>query len=119
MKTVFAGSFARRVRGLLGYTDFGATLMLCPCNDVHTFGMAFPIDVAFVSREGVVMRVLRGVKPGRRSRLKGATFVLERRAADDPWVVAGERIGFCVLANEGERSRCDEDVPHMRVCDVR
>lgn len=33
--------------------------MLRPCRWVHTVGMAFPIDVAFVDAEGIVVKVVR------------------------------------------------------------
>lgn len=47
---------ARR-RGLLGRDGFDGVLVLVPCRQVHTFGMRFPIDVAFVARDGTVLRV--------------------------------------------------------------
>jgi len=31
---------------------FGARLLLRPCRSVHTFGMRFPVDVAFCRRHG-------------------------------------------------------------------
>ena len=44
------GARARR-RGLLGRDAFEGALVLRPCRHVHTFGMRFPIDVAFCDRE--------------------------------------------------------------------
>jgi uncharacterized membrane protein (UPF0127 family) len=45
---------ARR-RGLLGREEFEGVLVLRPCRQVHTFGMRFPIDVAFCDRDGFVL----------------------------------------------------------------
>src|SRR2546421_2164352 len=54
---------ARRARertvGLLGRDRDAMTgvLVIRPCRQVHTFGMRFPIDVAFCDRDGVVLRI--------------------------------------------------------------
>jgi uncharacterized membrane protein (UPF0127 family) len=44
-----------RARGLLGREEFEGALVLRPCRQVHTFGMHFPIDVAFCDRYGFVL----------------------------------------------------------------
>jgi uncharacterized membrane protein (UPF0127 family) len=49
---------ARR-RGLRGRDEFDGALVLRPCRQVHTFGMRFPLDVAFCDRDGRVVRVYR------------------------------------------------------------
>jgi uncharacterized membrane protein (UPF0127 family) len=46
---------ARR-QGLRGRDEFDGALVLRPCRQVHTFGMRFPIDVAFCDRDGRVVR---------------------------------------------------------------
>lgn len=47
-----------RRRGLLGRSDFveGSALVIAPCSAIHTFFMKMVIDVAFVSRAGVVLK---------------------------------------------------------------
>ena len=35
------------------------------CGSVHTFGMRFAIDIAFLDREGRVLAVHENVRPGR------------------------------------------------------
>jgi uncharacterized membrane protein (UPF0127 family) len=57
---------ARR-RGLLGREAFEGVLVLRPCRQVHTFGMHFPIDVAFCDRDGFVLYA-RTLQPRRISR---------------------------------------------------
>ena len=46
-----------RLKGLLGTRSLppGEGLWLRPCRQVHTFGMRFPIDVAFCDRYGFVL----------------------------------------------------------------
>ncbi len=46
-----------RTRGLLGRDEFDdAALLLRPACSVHTLGMRFPIDVAHLDRDMVVLR---------------------------------------------------------------
>ena len=35
----------------------GEGLLITPCEGVHTFGMKFPIDVVYVSRQRVVLKL--------------------------------------------------------------
>jgi uncharacterized membrane protein (UPF0127 family) len=44
-----------RARGLMGREDLEGVLIIRPCRQVHTFGMHFPIDVAFCDRYGFVL----------------------------------------------------------------
>ena len=66
-----------RRKGLLGHTSFSGALVIEPCNWVHTIGMKFAIDVAFVDRNGTVIKTQRM----RRNRLGmpviGAAYVVE------------------------------------------
>lgn len=55
-----AVGFGARVRGLLGAKRSKGIVMLAPCNDVHTFGMAELIDIAFLDEQG---RVLESYRP--------------------------------------------------------
>lgn len=47
-----------RVRGLLGRDTLDGALLLQPARSVHTFGMRFAIDVAFVTAELDVLDVV-------------------------------------------------------------
>jgi uncharacterized membrane protein (UPF0127 family) len=51
-----AESSTARARGLLGRDDFDGALLLRPAKSVHTLGMRFAIDVAFVDKDLVVLR---------------------------------------------------------------
>ena len=45
-----ADTRAARRRGLLGRDGIDGALLLAPARSVHTFGMRFPIDVAWLRR---------------------------------------------------------------------
>ena len=66
-----ADSFRDRLVGLLGRPGLGEDegLWIEPCDSVHTFFMRFPIDVAFVDRDGVVVRRIDRLVPWRATRL--------------------------------------------------
>ena len=56
----------------------GSGLLLAPCNSVHTCFCFFPMDVVFLSREGIVLEVRRALRPWRAvSPVKNARYVLE------------------------------------------
>ena len=102
MHFVLATSFAARARGLLGtnanWGDAGRVLVLAPCKSVHTLGMRYALDIAFVSRSGIVLRAEQAVPPKRLLACRKATFVLERphdRAT--PWLEAGSPIPLEIM----------------------
>ena len=70
-KERWALTSADRMRGLLGRPELGAgeALVISPCNSIHMFFMRFAIDVVFVSGEGRVIRMIRGLRPWRFTRL--------------------------------------------------
>lgn len=53
-----ADSARARFRGLLGRDGISGAIYLTPCRSVHTFGMRFTIDVAFVDADMLVLRVV-------------------------------------------------------------
>jgi uncharacterized protein len=54
-----AASRAERRKGLLGRDRIDGALLLTPARSVHTLGMRFDIDVAFLDPDGVVRRTVR------------------------------------------------------------
>jgi uncharacterized membrane protein (UPF0127 family) len=48
-----------RVRGLLGRDSLDGAFVLKPCRWVHTFGMRFDLDVAYLATDGSVIRTVR------------------------------------------------------------
>lgn len=63
-----------RMRGLLGRNpdDFtsGKGLWIVPSQGVHTIGMSFPIDVAYLDSERRVIHICHGLRPFRIAALK-------------------------------------------------
>ena len=57
----------RRAVGLLGKAEFpaGTGLLLVPCASVHTMGMRFPLDVAFLDGMGRIVKTRPELSPGR------------------------------------------------------
>ncbi|CAN5222653.1 hypothetical protein BH18ACT4_BH18ACT4_00290 [soil metagenome] len=53
-----ADGFRGRSRGLLGRNGFDGAILLRPARSIHTLGMRFPIDVAFLDGDLVVLRTL-------------------------------------------------------------
>lgn len=54
-----AASRSARRRGLLGRDAHRGGFVIPGCRSVHTLGMRFPIDVAFVDADGTVLRIAR------------------------------------------------------------
>lgn len=71
-------SGARRA-GLLGRDTFpdGHAMVIAPTNAVHTFFMRFPIDLAFVDKNGQVVKTCAAVKPWRLAAALRAFAVIE------------------------------------------
>jgi uncharacterized membrane protein (UPF0127 family) len=56
----------------------GSGILIAPCSSIHTFGMRFPIDVAFLGAHGEVIDVVADVRPWRAVwRIREAIAVLE------------------------------------------
>ncbi|MGW6565482.1 DUF192 domain-containing protein [Streptomyces sp. NPDC054975] len=59
-----AASYRSRRRGLLGRDGIAGALLITPTNSIHTFGMRFAIDVAYLDRNLTVLDVVT-MRPGR------------------------------------------------------
>ncbi len=87
--------FRERGRGLLGRDGIDGVLLLGRTSSVHTFGMRFPIDVAFCGPDLTVAAVRR-LAPGRlsRPRLRARTVFEAEAGAFDRWGLrAGSVLG--------------------------
>jgi len=85
-------SVPERLRGLLGSSSEGGGVVLAPCSSIHTIGMSYPIDVAFVTREGAVLASRRGMRPGGVFSCRGAFYAFERPQATGRWLKRGETV---------------------------
>jgi len=96
MKIKTVTSYYARMKGLLGTSqhqlDFDA-LHLLPCKGVHTFGMKYAIDLAFLNCRGEVIMQLRNFSPNRICPSpKDTHSVVERPTSALPWLQLGDRI---------------------------
>lgn len=93
----WADSFWLRLRGLLGRPRLrpGEGLLLTPCSSVHMHGMRYPLDVAVLGRDGVIVATYPALLPGGRTRWhRGARHVLELPAG--VLAATGTSVGDCV-----------------------
>jgi uncharacterized protein len=90
-----ASTFRGRLKGLLGRDGIDGALLLRPAAWVHTFGMRFEVDVAYLARDLRVLEIttLRRYRAAR-PRI-GARAVLEAQAgAFERWGIRpGDRLG--------------------------
>ena len=104
-------SFQEKLRGLLGASPHADGVALCRCSSVHTWGMAYPIDVALVSRQGVVLLSQREVGPCRLLGARGAYYALERPSSVEPWPRVGSWLSIAITdgaATDGNMLARDE-----------
>lgn len=106
-----------RGRGLLGKKGLppGGGLIIEPCSSIHTWFMAFPIDVAFVAADGRVVRIAPALKPWRFGPLaRGVRFVVELPAGAlaTSGTVAGDYLDISAVDEREER-------PHDAAADAR
>lgn len=97
-----ADSRAARRRGLLGRDDVLGAFVLPRCRWVHTLGMRFPIDVAHVDADGVVVRASRMGRHRLGPPVMSGRWVIEASAG------AFERWGLCVGDVVEVRATMDE-----------
>ena len=94
-RVMLATRLSSRLRGLLFSPASNDLMVLLPCRDVHTFGMQYAIDIAFLDANGEVIRAVRDVVPNRRLRQPDAVAVVERCAIPrEVWFEEGDRIAL-------------------------
>lgn len=94
-----AGTFLSRLVGLLGTARLGEGegLWIVPCRGVHTIGMRYPVDVALLDAQGVVVGIMERLPPNRVGRVvRDARGALELRAGTlaATGTVPGDRLEF-------------------------
>ena len=97
-------SVRERMRGLLGTDRSTEGVVLCGCSSIHTWGMGYALDVAFVSRRGEVLKSARAVPPRRLISAAGAYYVFERPASFDAW----PSVGSWVSIAQKEQLTCEQ-----------
>jgi uncharacterized protein len=82
-KVQMARTSIQRLRGLLDHQslDSDEGLYLTPTRWIHTFGMRFPIDIAWLARDGRILAIHHRLRPNRLSKISWrAAGVLELAA---------------------------------------
>jgi len=86
-----ADFFTDRTRGLIGRSDFDGAMILPRTRSVHSFGVRFPLDVAFLDKE---MKVLSMVRLSRwritMPRMRASQVIEAKAGSFDRW---GLRLG--------------------------
>jgi uncharacterized protein len=91
---------AARRRGLLKRDGLDGALVITPCRWVHTVGMRFPVDVAYIDAEGNVVKTARMARHRIGVPVPNARWVIEAEAgAFARW---GLRPGDVVELRDGE-----------------
>ncbi len=78
-KVAVADNFLARLTGLLGRPELMQLegLLIRPCSSVHTLGMRYNIDLAFLDRNWKIIKIVNALRPWRTSACPSAYMVLE------------------------------------------
>src|SRR3954469_473321 len=73
-----------RMKGLLGRRDLpaGEGVWIRPTASIHMLFMRFAIDALFLDREGVIVKIVPGLRPWRMASSARARSVIELRAGE-------------------------------------
>ena len=96
-----ARAFHERARGLLGSPplDREEALLIDKGRQVHTIGMAWPIDVCFLDRDDVVLHLVRNMRPGRLTRwVPRSARIVEMRAGGMDDLRVGDQLSVVDLS---------------------
>jgi uncharacterized protein len=104
-RCLVADTAFRRLRGLLGRRELspGDGIVLRPGWSIHTAFLLFPIDVAFVDADQVVVKVVENLRPFRASLCRGARDVVELAAgeAERRGLKPGDRLAWAARGVNG------------------
>jgi uncharacterized protein len=104
-RCIVADTTFRRLRGLLGRRELspGDGIVLRPGWSIHTAFLLFPIDVAFVDADQVVVKVVQNMRPFRASVCRGARDVVELAAgeAERRGLKPGDRLAWAARGVNG------------------
>lgn len=97
-RAMAADTSQKRRTGLLKHEALpeGEGLWIVPCEGVHTFGMKFPIDVIFLNKRRVILKIRKNMPRRRMSLCLRAHSVLELTAgmADKTGTEPGDQLEF-------------------------
>lgn len=76
-KLILATSFFKKLRGLY-FKPYGSLMLLFGCKSIHTLFFKKKIDVAFISKELVVIKSIRNLSPWKFVYCNKSKIVIER-----------------------------------------
>lgn len=95
-----ANNFILRLKGLLGTSRLpsGEALVIRPCNSIHTVGMKYAIDVLFLDKRDIIVKIINVMPAGRFSLCSGSSYVVELPAGtiESSGTVVGDKISLKV-----------------------
>ena len=76
---MYATSPLERMRGLLGRPPLQVdqALLITSCSSVHTIGMTYPIDLAFLNKDWEIKKIVKSLVPWHMAWSFGSNMVLE------------------------------------------
>jgi len=79
IRAICAKSYWLRLRGLIGRKlSAGEGLLLSPCDQIHTFFMAYAIDAVYLGPDYHILRIDAAVAPWRAcKKTRGCRYILE------------------------------------------
>lgn len=79
IKARLTSNIFERMRGLLGRPrlESGEALLIKPCSSVHTIGMKYPLDLAFLDKDWTIIKTVSSLKPWRMAACPAAHMVIE------------------------------------------
>ena len=103
IKVIAAHSWLQRLKGLLGTRSLEAHqgLWIKPCQGIHTVGMLYKIDVAFLDKHHTITKIDRNIPPFWFSMApRGTDSVLElaQSGAERHQLKVGETLDLCRLS---------------------
>jgi len=73
-----------RARGLLMSPPLTSSegMLIIPCNSVHTLGMRYKLDIIFLDKSGIVLKIVKNLSPLRLSIKISAGSTLELKSGE-------------------------------------
>lgn len=96
------GAQKEKERGLGCKRSTAEPVLIEHCNSIHTFGMRYAIDVAFVDKNSKVVHAKRALLPNRFLSCRKARCVIERPASKEEWLMSGQVISIRNVSTERE-----------------
>lgn len=93
-KLIIANSFFKKLRGLYFYSK-NTCVLFFPCKSIHTIFFFRKVDVAFINKEKIVVKVVEKLKPFSVAYCNSAYYVFEKYSSNKiDWFSEGDIINY-------------------------